>query len=192
MNCVSCQRDIADQSKFCYFCGAAQPTVATGAASYVDPGARRLRRSVNDKVFGGVCGGFGEYFDVDPVIIRVVWAVLAFTTGIGFVVYLICWVVIDQVPGGPPVQAAAPAMGPDTRTRRLRRSAVNAKWAGVCGGIAEHLGVDPTLVRLVWVILSIVPGAIVGGLIAYLIAWMVMPAPDYSAQNPGQPVAHSS
>ena len=44
--------------------------------------------------------------------------------------------------------------------------------AGVCGGVAEYLGVDPTVVRLVWAIFTILGGA---GLLAYIIAAIIMP-----------------
>jgi phage shock protein C len=58
--------------------------------------------------------------------------------------------------------------------KRLMRSSVDVKIAGVCGGIAEYMDVDPTVVRLVWVLVSFFTG-IVPGLIAYLVAWLVMP-----------------
>lgn len=56
--------------------------------------------------------------------------------------------------------------------RRLTRSRTNRKIAGVCGGIAEYFRIDPTLVRLLAVLLVLFAG---GGLIAYLVAWLVMP-----------------
>jgi phage shock protein PspC (stress-responsive transcriptional regulator) len=59
--------------------------------------------------------------------------------------------------------------------RRLRRSATDVQIAGVCGGIAEYFGVDPTVVRVLWAVLTLFPGAIVLGVIAYLLAWLVMP-----------------
>ena len=59
--------------------------------------------------------------------------------------------------------------------RRLRRSRQDAKIAGVCGGIAEHLDIDSTVVRLAWAVLTIVPGGIVLGVIAYAGAWLIMP-----------------
>ena len=183
MICANCQREIAENSRFCYHCGTPQAASAA-AASYVDPGVRRLRRSSTDKVFGGVCGGFAEYFDMDPVLVRVIWAIVAITTGVGLILYLICWIVMDQAPEGVTSRTSAPLVASAAPTRRLRRSAVNAKWAGVCGGIAEHLGMDPTVVRLVWVILSVVPGAIIGGLIVYLLAWLVMPPPETNAVQP--------
>ena len=60
-------------------------------------------------------------------------------------------------------------------TRRLVRIPSEQRIAGVCAGLADYLNVDVTLVRAVWIVLSIVPGAIVGGILAYLLAWMVMP-----------------
>lgn len=69
---------------------------------------------------------------------------------------------------------SAPAAAPGAR-RRLMRSSTDAKIAGVCGGIAEYMGTDSTIVRLIWAVLSIVPGGFVGGIVAYLIAWFIMP-----------------
>jgi phage shock protein C len=58
--------------------------------------------------------------------------------------------------------------------KRLYRSEANRKIAGVCGGIGEHLDVDPTIVRLVAVVLTIATG-IVPCLIGYIIAWWIVP-----------------
>jgi len=62
-----------------------------------------------------------------------------------------------------------------TGGKRLMRSSTDVKLAGVCGGIAEYLNVDPTLVRLVWAILTLIPGFVLGGILAYLVAWMIIP-----------------
>jgi phage shock protein C len=59
--------------------------------------------------------------------------------------------------------------------RRLARSRTDGKIAGVCAGLADYFEVDVVLVRTIWVVLSIVPGMIVGGVLAYLAAWLVMP-----------------
>ncbi len=60
---------------------------------------KRLYRSGKDKLLGGVCGGIGEYFDVDPVIIRLIWVVLAIASlGTAILVYLILWVIIPRHP----------------------------------------------------------------------------------------------
>ena len=66
--------------------------------------------------------------------------------------------------------------GGDTGTgRRLTRIPSEGRIAGVCAGIAAYLNADVTLVRLGWVLLSIVPGGIIGGIIAYAAAWLLMP-----------------
>lgn len=56
--------------------------------------------------------------------------------------------------------------------KKLYLSDVNKKIGGVCGGIGEYFDIDPTLVRLAWVIFSLLWGA---GILAYFIAWMVIP-----------------
>lgn len=57
--------------------------------------------------------------------------------------------------------------------RPLMRSIYEKKVAGVCAGVAKYLDVDVTVVRLVWLILTVFPPSI--GLVAYIIAWIVMP-----------------
>ncbi len=58
--------------------------------------------------------------------------------------------------------------------RRLARSRTDRKIAGVCGGLARYLGWDPTLVRVVYVVASVVS---VGfpGVAVYLLLWVLMP-----------------
>lgn len=57
-------------------------------------GRPRLLRDPYDKVLGGVCSGIARYFDIDPVIIRLVMVVLFLSFGIGFVAYIIAWAAI--------------------------------------------------------------------------------------------------
>jgi phage shock protein PspC (stress-responsive transcriptional regulator) len=54
----------------------------------------RLLRDPYDKVIGGVCSGIAHYFEIDPLLVRLVMVVLFLTVGIGFVAYLIAWAVI--------------------------------------------------------------------------------------------------
>jgi phage shock protein C len=69
-----------------------------------------------------------------------------------------------------------------TSRKQLTLSATNKKLAGVCGGLAEYLDVDATIVRLVWVALSVVPGGFVGGALAYFLAWIIIPkAPGFAS-----------
>lgn len=53
-----------------------------------------LYRSETNKMLGGVCGGLGEVFDIDPTVIRVLFLIALFFGGSGFLLYLILWIVI--------------------------------------------------------------------------------------------------
>jgi phage shock protein PspC (stress-responsive transcriptional regulator) len=57
--------------------------------------------------------------------------------------------------------------------RPLERAREGRKIAGVCMGFARHLDIDVTLVRLIWLVLGIASGGL--GLIAYVIAWIIIP-----------------
>lgn len=59
--------------------------------------SRKLYRSSRDRMLCGVCGGIGEYLNVDPTLIRLVWAVVA-CSGTGLLVYLLAAVIIPQEP----------------------------------------------------------------------------------------------
>ena len=63
--------------------------------------------------------------------------------------------------------------GPFNMSKKLFKSSVNKKLCGVCGGIAEYFDVDPTLIRLLWVIVTLCGGA---GLLAYIISAIIMPS----------------
>ena len=67
---------------------------ATGSAS-ASSGRRRLYRDPDDKWIGGVLGGVGAYFDVDPLILRLIYLAFLFL-GFGFILYLILWIVIPS------------------------------------------------------------------------------------------------
>lgn len=164
MLCVQCRREIADESNYCSFCGTHQYPQRDQP-----PGGRRLTRSISERQIAGVCGGLAEYFSVDVSLVRLTWIVLTIVPGaifFGIVAYLAAWLLVPEV--GTAATETPPA-------KRLMRSTTDRKVGGVCGGIAEFFGVDSTAVRLLWVILSVVPGVIIGGMLAYLVAWFVMP-----------------
>ena len=55
-----------------------------------------LTLSRRDKKIAGVCGGFAEYGELDPTIVRIVWLVASIFSGVGFVAYLIAWIVMPE------------------------------------------------------------------------------------------------
>lgn len=84
-----------------------------------------------------------------------------------------------------PPDAAEGEPAPTAGPRRLRRSR-DKTIGGVAGGIAEYFGIDPTIVRLALVALVFAGGS---GVLAYLIAWLVMPAPSHDAPTEAAPVS---
>lgn len=178
---------------------------------------KRLNRSRKNSIIGGVCGGLGEYFMLDPVLIRLVWLILIMFGGMGLLLYLIAWVIIpiqkqDQVteekdkeedtgsgrfwwgmvlviigvilwgsqynlvhwPVIPGINLYSRDLVPLAMVlvgiyilynfghqphgaelvsgKRLYRSRDDQKFAGVCAGIAHYFGVDPTLIRVLWIV----------------------------------------
>jgi len=161
MTCARCFKDLEDGSVYCRFCGA-----AVGAA----PRVRRLTRIPEEGRIGGVCAGLAACFDADVTLIRLAWVILSIVPGLllgGVLVYAVCWMLL---PVATPAERRHVYRGP-----RLLRSVADRQIAGVCGGLAEYLEVDSTVVRIVTVVLSVYPGAIIGGVIAYAIGWMVIP-----------------
>ena len=55
---------------------------------------KQLFRSRKNKLIGGVCGGLAEYFDIDPVIVRVIFIITTIGWGLGFVAYIILWIIV--------------------------------------------------------------------------------------------------
>jgi len=58
--------------------------------------AKRLYKTGNNKMIGGVCNGLAEYFDVDPTIIRLIWVIFIFCGGGGLLAYLIAWIILPD------------------------------------------------------------------------------------------------
>ena len=169
MTCARCARDLEDGSSFCRFCGAAAGTTNQ---------ARRLWRFREEGKIGGVCAGLADYFDTDVTLVRLAWVILSIVPGLligGLIAYAAAWIFVP----------ANPREHPTFTGRRLLRSETDRYIGGVCGGLAEYVGVDSTIVRILSVVLAIYPGAIIGGLIAYAIVWFIMP----SAQLP---IRHAS
>lgn len=59
---------------------------------------KKLYKVQQGAVLCGVCGGFAEYFNIDPTIIRIIWAVLALCFGTGILAYIICALVMPKKP----------------------------------------------------------------------------------------------
>ena len=57
---------------------------------------KKLYRTEKDKMLGGVCGGLGKYFDIDPTLVRLFFALIFFGYGAGGMIYLILWIIMPS------------------------------------------------------------------------------------------------
>jgi phage shock protein C len=96
MFCPQCGKEYTQKVNFCSQCGTAMvaPTRLR----------KKLMRSRTDEKIAGVCGGFAEYFDMDPTLMRLLWLALILVGGWGVIAYFVAWIVMPE----EPAQQAAP------------------------------------------------------------------------------------
>ncbi len=93
MFCTKCGTEVDDKVRFCPSCG--HPT--KGAQDAPNPYATpRLALDQEHKKIAGVCAGFARYMGVDALLVRIVWLALALGAGVGFVAYLVAWIVMPK------------------------------------------------------------------------------------------------
>jgi phage shock protein C len=66
---------------------------------------KKLSKSKKNKVISGVCGGIAEYFNIDPSIVRILWAVISIFSAAfpGIILYIVCAVVMPEAPPDEPI-----------------------------------------------------------------------------------------
>ncbi len=91
MYCNSCGKTIADDVRFCSYCG---------SVVGIPPAPKRLMRSRTDKKIAGICAGLAQYFDLDVTLVRIVSIFLTLATGVcpGVVTYLLAWIIVPSEP----------------------------------------------------------------------------------------------
>ena len=215
--------------------------MSSGETNNTAQASRRLYKSRHHRMIDGVCGGFAEYFNADPTIVRILWVLLTLASfGAGIVLYLACMFIVPVNPSQTaPLPSASPtSAGNGARTfwgaaliilgaiilfsklgfeffhfwhipwgfvfpiiiillglflilrsqgkrfeappaseelssapgqpkaKELRRSIVDRKIFGVCGGLAKYLGADSSIVRILFIVLTLASFGM--GVILYL------------------------
>lgn len=112
-----------------------------------------LRRSRSERLLGGVAGGIAAYFDIDPVLVRLAFVVLAIAGGSGILIYLLAWLIVPEEQG----DAIASRSGVDGDTARLLIGGALIAIGGVV--LAEQI--IPSFTRYFIPIALITGGAIV-------------------------------
>lgn len=147
---------------------------------------KRLYRDANNKILGGVCSGIAAYFNIEPIIVRLVFIF----SGIGFFAYILLWAF---VPSSTSVQNGV--------RKRLYRNPDNKIIAGVCSGIASYFNINVWIPRIIFLIpfisiffrwehfgplsfpnffnFSFSPGT----LLIYVILWLVIPEASTTSEK---------
>lgn len=233
--------------------------------------AKRIYRSRSDRMVGGVCGGFAEYFQIDAAVVRVLWVLACFLNGLGGIAYIISWIVVPENPDQRQEAAKTTSKPKNTgliwgtvliviglfflfeqldfydyypfrwhwphglfgifrfdilwpliiiligviylvnvlkkekqseglkskeisgekkMEKKLTRSVKDKMIGGVCGGIANYFDIDPSMVRIAWVLLSIF-GVIFIGVVAYIVMLIIIPEETEIATTSRAPKAAS-
>lgn len=141
---------------------------------------KRLYRDENDKVFGGVCSGLAHYFNIDVVVVRIIFVILGISFGFGIITYLVLWVAVPST--------ASAVIG--SVRKKLYRDSEDKIIGGVCSGIGNYFGINPWIPRVLFLLpfLSFISrwghgdfpdflrvGFSPGAMIVYIILWLVIP-----------------
>jgi phage shock protein PspC (stress-responsive transcriptional regulator) len=169
-----------------------EQTAFTDKTSFTSTGKKRtkgrLYRDSTDKILGGVCGGIANFMNVDPAIVRLLFAIITFGgLGFGVLVYILLWIVL-------PSRDMEGFVG-----KRLFRNPEDRIIGGVAGGLAAYFNKDTWVVRAIFaapliinIILSVIngifnafhgpdfPNLFIGSftgtfVLAYIILWIVLP-----------------
>ncbi len=101
---------------------------------------KRLYRSTTNRILLGVCGGLGEYFRIDPVIIRIIFVALTFAGGSGIVLYIVMVLIVPKVPQGSPSISDGSAPSIDIK-HRAEELAAELKERGIWKSRWTWLGI---------------------------------------------------
>lgn len=125
---------------------------------------KKLYLGRNKKICG-VCAGIGNYFNIDPTLIRIAFVFICGFTAVLplIVVYFLLAVVFPQ----------APDDYVEVNTGKILTRSYDQKIGGVCGGYADFFGCDPTVVRLIFALMILFVG---GGVWLYLVSLLLMPS----------------
>jgi phage shock protein C len=113
---------------------------------------KRLYRSRKNRVLAGVCGGLGEYLNIDPVVVRLIWVAISLVWGFGVILYIIAALIIPEEP--------TTATPPPTSTNSSKNLAA---ILGIIALVAGFMGLTLTITA------AVVAGNLIGVTSTYLI-----------------------
>jgi len=144
---------------------------------------KKLFRDTKRQVLGGVCAGLSHRLRIDPVWLRLAFALLIpATSGIMVIAYIVLWI---SMPGNENLEE-------QESIRKMYRNPEGKVLGGVASGIASYTGWDIAIIRVIWVLFAILGGS---GVIFYIILWIALPEANSLTEKmrmQGQPVTLSN
>lgn len=145
--------------------------------------SKKLYRDQKRKILGGVCAGLAHYFNIDPVWPRLLFALLVLGSYGGLLlVYIILWVLLP----------ASAELEEEEEVKKMFRDPEKKVIGGVASGVSVFFGIDITLVRVLFVVFTIIGGI---GFLTYIILWIALPEAKSiteKMQMQGEPVTLSN
>ena len=126
---------------------------------------RKLYKSRYDKKVAGVCGGIGNYMRLDPAFIRLIFI---FITCLSFCIFLFVYFVLAII------MPLEPKNSPALECKKFYRTSNDKVVSGLCGGLAKFFKIEPTILRIIWMVLLIFT-AVFPLLITYIVAASITP-----------------
>ena len=150
------------------YTGSAGAGAGTGSATATTK-SRKLYRDGSRKIIGGVAAGIAHYFRIDAFWIRLLFLIILLDLFISFsfssallIGYIIFWIVVPE----------RFDLAEDRKMKKMFRNPDDKVIGGVASGVAAYFGVDPTLIRILFILLIFLGGT---GLIVYLVLWVITP-----------------
>lgn len=144
---------------------------------------KTLKRDSKRKLLGGVAAGLAHYFGIDPLWIRLLLVILVSGSGgLLLFAYIIMWIVVPE----------SDQLEEDSNLKKMFRNPKDKVFGGVASGMAAYFGVEAIVIRLAFVLLTILGGA---GIFAYIILWIIVPEAKSiteKVQMEGDPVTLSN
>ncbi len=127
-------------------------------------------RDSNSGFLGGICSGIANYFNIDPIFIRVIFGVSIFFYGTGLLLYLFLWIAVPK----------AKNISDKNKIKKIYRDMENRVVGGVISGISNYFNIDPIIFRIIFGISIFVYGL---GVVFYIFLWFLIPEAISTSQK---------
>lgn len=134
---------------------------------------KKLHYSTRNRIIAGICGGIAETYNIDPTLVRLLFVIISLFYGTGIIIYITLLLIMPKEKEFEDDLEIKPQ---EKNSRKIYRLYKGKMIAGVCNGLAEIGHIDVTLLRLIFVLVTLFSSGIAA--ILYLLLWMFVPYRD--------------